>query len=234
MRLAYLADEDFYEGTIVLKFICRHWYNIGLTVAIGTIVALVLFWQSFDVLRRVQIMSFIAMLIHQFEEYGFPGGEPAITNMVMRTSDIPDRYPLNQFSAMLTNVLITYVAYLLPVFFPHVVWLCLAPILMGFAQVLVHGILTNIKMKTIYNPGFGAVIFLHVPVGIYYIHYIAVNRMVDASNLIGGIIYFVLSVGLVVNGLTYKVLPNRNTKYVFSEEEMQRFHVKEKLEKNGR
>jgi hypothetical protein len=47
------------------------------------------------VLRKLMLMSFIAILIHQFEEYGFPGGEPAIANMVMQPSDTPDRYPLN-------------------------------------------------------------------------------------------------------------------------------------------
>lgn len=180
------------------------------------------------------MLSFVAMLLHQFEEYGFPGGEPAITNMVMQPSDMPDRYPLNQFSAMLTNVLVTYVAYLLPIFFPNIVWLCLAPIFMGFAQFPVHGIVTNLKMKTVYNPGLGAVVFLHIPVGIYYIYYIAVNGMIDVPDLIGGIIYFALFVGLIVGGLTYKVLPNKNTSYVFSKEEMQRFRVREKLEKFSR
>ena len=70
------------------------------------------------VLQKLMLMSFIAILIHQFEEYGFPGSEPAFTNMVMQPSDTPDRYHLNQNSAMIVNVLITYTVLLYLYFFP--------------------------------------------------------------------------------------------------------------------
>src|SRR5207245_2575099 len=102
-------------------------------------------------------------------EYGWPGGEPAIMNMVLQPSDAPDRYPLNQNSAMLVNVLITYGFYLVPVFFPKVIWLGLAPVLMGMLQFVVHGVVTNVKLKSIYNPGLAAVVFGHIPIGVFYI-----------------------------------------------------------------
>ena len=125
-----------------MKFLRRHWYDIGGIIAIGAAACLVIFWTQLEMLVRIQLMSFIAILVHQYEEYGFPGGEPAITNMVMQPSDLPDRYPLNQNSAMIGNVLVTYTVYLLPVFLPQVIWLGLAPILMGIAQFIVHGIIT--------------------------------------------------------------------------------------------
>jgi hypothetical protein len=101
-----------------MNYIRRNWYNIGLVVAIGTLIYLVLAWQSMDVLQCLLLLNFVAILLHQFEEYGWPGGEPAIMNMVIQPSDTPNRYPLNQNSAMITNVVVTYVFYLLPVFFP--------------------------------------------------------------------------------------------------------------------
>ena len=140
-----------------MRFCRRHWYEIGGIVAIGAIAYLVFFWNQMDLLVRVLLMSFIAILVHQYEEYGFPGGEPAIMNMALQPSDIPDRYPLNQNSAMITNVL-AWIVYLLPVFSPHLIWFGLAPILMGFSQFIVHGIATNIKMKSFYNPGLAAVV----------------------------------------------------------------------------
>lgn len=206
-----------------MRFWCRHWYNIGGIVAIITGIVLAVVWNDIEVLRRVQILSFIAILVHQFEEYGFPGGEPAIMNKVLRGSDIPDRYPLNQFSAMLTNVLITYIFYVLPIIFPNVLWLGIAPILMGMAQFMVHGIATNVKMKSIYNPGLGAVVFMHIPIGIYYLNYIISNNLVKHTDFIFAIIYALSVMVVVVAGLTYVILPNRNTKYVFDEKEMKRF-----------
>lgn len=182
-------------------------------------------------LVRLQLMSFIAILIHQFEEYGFPGGEPAIMNIALQNSDIPDRYPLNQFSAMLTNVLITYTVYLLPVFSPKVIWLGLSPLLFGFAQFIVHGIATNKKMKSFYNLGLRAVVFLHYPIGIYYIFYIVQNHLVTGIDWILAIVYLIFTAGVIVNGMTYRLLPNKNTKYAFDKVEMERFHVKEKMAK---
>ncbi|AEF16691.1 hypothetical protein Thexy_0641 [Thermoanaerobacterium xylanolyticum LX-11] len=212
-----------------MRLLCRHWYNIGAVIMVGTIAYLAVFWGQLDMLVRLQLMSFIAILFHQFEEYGFPGGEPAIINIVLQSSDIPDRYPLNQLSAMLTNVIVTYTCYLLPVFFPKVIWLGLMPMLFGFMQFMVHGIMTNIKMKSIYNPGLGAVVFLHYPIGIYYIYYIVSNGLVSGTDWILAIVYMLATAAIVVNGLTYKIMPNKNTKYVFDKVEMERFHVKERM-----
>lgn len=213
-----------------MRKLTRHWYNIGIFVALGTLIFLIGNYSNLEILRRLQIVSFIAMLVHQFEEYGFPGGEPAIMNIVLQGSDKPDRYPLNQFSAMLTNVFFSYVIYLLPVIFPNVIWLGIAPMLMGIMQFAIHGIMTNIKMKSLYNPGLGAVVFLHIPVGIYYLWYISSNNIVMRSDWIIGIIYTVVATVFILGFLTYVVFANRNTKYVFDDIEMKRFSVKEKLE----
>lgn len=212
-----------------MKFICRHWYNIGLIPGIIAVIYLITGWNNLDTLVKVQLLSFIAIIVHQFEEYGFPGREPAIMNLALQGSDIPDRYPLNQFSAMFTNCVVTYTMYLLPIFFPNIIWLGLAPILMGVVQLIPHAVMTNIKMKSIYNPGLGAVVFLHTPIAIYYINYITSNNLVTGNDWLFGIIYLILVAGLIVGFMTYKVLPNRNTKYIFAEEEMKRFNVKEKM-----
>lgn len=214
-----------------MKFLRRHWYDIGGVIAIGAVAYLAIFWGQLDMLVRLLLMSFIAILVHQYEEYGFPGGEPAIMNIALQNSDLPDRYPLNQNSAMITNVLVTYIVYLLPVFLPHVIWLGLGPMLMGFAQFMVHGIMTNRKLKSIYNPGLGAVVFLHFPIGIFYIYYVVSNGLVRGTDWILAFIYLAFIAGVIVNGLTYKVLANRNSKYPFDQVEMERFQVKEKLEK---
>lgn len=217
----------------ILKFICRHWYNIGLTVAVAAAAVLAACWQDISVLLRLNTISFIAMLVHQFEEYGFPGGEPMIMNRALQGSDIPDRYPLNQFSAMFTNVFFTYVIYLLPILFPNVIWLGIAPMLMGMMQFMVHGIMTNIKMKSIYNPGLGAVVFLHIPVGVSYIRYITVSQLATGATWAIGIIYTLVSTGFVLGYLTYIGLSDRNTKWSFDDAELKRFHVEEKLAKKN-
>lgn len=217
----------------ILKIICRHWYNIGLAVAVAAAALSAFFWKDMSVLLRLNTVSFIAILIHQFEEYGFPGGEPMIMNLALQGSDIPDRYPLNQFSAMFTNVFFSYVIYLLPILFPNVICLGIAPMLMGLMQFIIHGVMTNIKMKSLYNPGLGAVVFLHIPVGVYYLHYITANGLASGGTWAIGIIYTIAATGFVLGFLTYIGLSDRNTKWVFAEAELKRFHVEEKLAKKN-
>ena len=69
------------------------------------------------VLQRLAFMNFAVIFWHRFEEYRFPGGEPAITNLASQPSkDGPsDRYPLNQNNAMVMNVAAAYTVYLFPV-----------------------------------------------------------------------------------------------------------------------
>lgn len=214
-----------------MNFIRRHWYNVGGVVAIGTIVYLFLTWHNTPMLQRLLLLNFIAILIHQFEEYGFPGGEPTIMNIVLQSSNTPYNYPLNQNSAMVTNVLAAYVFYLIPVFFPNIIWLGLAPMVFGIGQFVVHGIVTNKKLKTFYNPGLGAVVLLHIPIAIYYINYIYSNGIVSVWDWVIGIVYMFIYMFFMVNKLTYSWLADKNSPYVFAEEEMKRFNVQEKIKR---
>ena len=90
--------------------------------------------------------------LHEFEEYGWPGGEPAIMNKVIQPSDRPDRYPLNQNSAMIVNVA-WYPFALVALVFQHQIWLGLGTLLFWVGQFVIHGIVTNLKRKTVLQPG---------------------------------------------------------------------------------
>jgi hypothetical protein len=61
-----------------MNFIRRNWFNIGLVFAIGTTLYLAFARDDLTILQILLLSNLIAVLIHQFEEYGFPGGFPAI------------------------------------------------------------------------------------------------------------------------------------------------------------
>ena len=105
--------------------------------------------------------------------------------------------------------------------------------LMGIMQFVIHGIVTNIKLKSIYNPGLGAVILLHIPVGVTYIRYITVHHLASGGTWAVGIVYTVAATGFVLGFLTYVAFSDRNTKWIFAPEELERFHVEEKLARKG-
>jgi hypothetical protein len=147
-----------------MQFLRRHWYILGLPVAI-----IALAWGWMSDLTRVQwilLLNFVVLLLHQFEEYAWPGGEPWIINEVMQPKgNRPDRYPLNQNNAFFINVPMAWSFYLVPVFFPTAIWVGLAPVVFGIGQFVAHGIANNRKLKTLYNPGLAAVVLGHIPLG---------------------------------------------------------------------
>jgi len=215
-----------------MDFIRRNWYYIGGMLFIVLAAVLGIFWNDISMLRKLMLMSFMALLVHQFEEYGFPGGFPAIMNIAWHPGEgLPDRCPLNRNSALFVNVFFAYPFYILPIVFPNLIWLGLAPVLFGMAQFGAHGILINRKLHSLYNPGLFAVVFLHWPIGLYYIWYVVMNGLVQwwmwpvAVIILGAGAFF--GVNMPVNSW----FKDPNSPYPFSEKEMARFHVQEKLDK---
>jgi hypothetical protein len=218
-----------------LKFLRRHWHDIGLFSAVVAGAYLIFAWNEIVLLQKLLLLNFIAVLLHQFEEYSWPGGFPAVANMVLMRGEKPDRYPLNQNSSMVANLIFAYGFYLFPVFFPTVIWLGLAPVLVGLTvQFIGHGIYVNIKLRSFYSPGVAATVFGHVPIGVIYIYHVVANGMV---NLWGWLLAGAwMAVFLFLNFfiIEQKLLGNKNSPYPFDEDEMKRFGVEKKLARAGR
>jgi hypothetical protein len=97
----------------------------------------------------------IVVLLHQFEEYRWPGGLPAVANLVLMSTGGLSRIfkPLNQLSSGVANCLFAYVFYLMPVFFPQAIWLGLAPVVVGpVIQTIGHVIVVNYRIRSLYSP----------------------------------------------------------------------------------
>ncbi len=167
----------------------KHWYYIGgiLFVALAFWVGL---WGS-DHLSNLQIIllfSWMGMLMHQFEEYAFPGGFPIIANMAgLGELDCPERYPLNAMQSFISNVFFCYLSYIIPIFFPNLIWMGASQVFAGVWQLPGHGIAMNVRLKSKYNPGLASTAFLQTPVAIYYIWYVIHYIPEKASQLWWGI-----------------------------------------------
>jgi hypothetical protein len=214
-----------------MKFILKNWYYVGGGIFATLIVGLAIFWNDISMLQRLLTISFMALLVHQFEEYAWPGGFPAVMNIAWQPSKdgIPNGYPLNRKSALFVNVAIAYPIYIMPIIFPNLIWLGLAQMLFGMAQFVVHGILINKKMHTIYNPGLFAVIFLHWPLGIFYIWYVIVNSLVLWWMWPVAIVILAAAAFFGINMPISYWFADKNSPYTFSDKEMARFHVREKM-----
>lgn len=97
------------------------------------------------------------------------------------------------------------------------------------AQLIVHGLVVNIRLKSLYNPGLAAVVFLHWPIGIYYIWYFISNSLVNTGDFVIGIIVTIIAAILIIM-LPLRLSANKESKYPFTEAEMGGF-AKEKVDK---
>ena len=202
-----------------MKWFCRHWYEVGLFPAGVALVCLIVRWADFSVLQRISLVNFTGIMLHQFEEYGYPGGAPVFLNKYMRGGT--ERYPLNQFSAMLVNVVIAYICYLLPVFLPDIIWLGMAPILFGCVfQVVLHLVVFFVKFHRFYNSGLGAVLLIHVPCGVFYICYATYQSLLTGRTWLFTILYLILMIVFTVL-FGQKLFSKEDSPYPFDEKEIE-------------
>lgn len=211
-----------------MNFYRRHWYDVGCVLFMALAFTAGLWTPRFSHIQVILIYSFMAVLVHQYEEYAAPGGFPGIFNIaVLGERQVPERYPLNENQVLITNVVLAYLFYIAPILWPHLIWLGLAQIFFGMLQLVVHGVLSNIKLKSFYNPGLGAVIFLHLPIGFYYIHYVLSQHLATTRDFVWGSVATVLG-ALAMIILPIRLMASKTSPYAFPEDGFLRYD-KEKL-----
>lgn len=212
-----------------MKFYRNNWYYVGGIIFVLLAIFMALFGEHIDPVRRIMIVAYMGLLIHQFEEYAFPGGFPMVWNIVQSgETKIPERYPMNKNTSFIANVGCMYLLHILSIIFSDNFLLGLIVIYFSLTQIFIHGIAFNIKMKRLYNPGMASLIFVLYPVGIYYIWYIATNYSVPDWYWWGAAILLV-PVAFICLMFPIKKLADRNSPYEWSEDERNRFNVYKKM-----
>lgn len=127
---------------------------------------------------------------------------------------------------MAANLTFAYGFYLLPVFFPDVIWLGLAPVLVGLiVQLLGHAIYVNLKIRSFYSPGVATTVFGHVPIGVIYIYYILANDLVSTWDWVFAVVYMSIALFLIFYIIEQRLLGGEDSPYAFTEDELKRFEV---------
>jgi len=212
----YLEERAHRVGTLTLANYRKQWPRIGavLAMALGGTAAL-----SSRKLTKLQLLSlanFIALLVHQYEEYQDPGWFPGQFNGGLFKSDTPQNYPLNTHSAMCINTVVGYPFYIAPILAPKVKWLGLGPVLFGMGQAVGHGIIFPRMAGDKYSPGFLASILLHVPIGITYIRVLREGGQLTGSDWRKGVAYQVAIAALGV-AAPNALLRDRHSPYAFTD-----------------
>lgn len=203
----------------------HHWYYIGM-YGFAAFAFILIFWgDRMERLQVILIASYMAMIVHQYEEYAWPGGFPSISNYVSMKG-IMDRYPINANQGWISNVFLTFIFYMVPVFFPHAIWLGLGQVLAGVLQLPAHGILINSRLRSFYNPGLGATVFLQTPIAIYYIWYVYTQGLASGAGIYCIGLLTALAGMIFAFGAPILLMKNRESEYPFYEEECYGFAEK--------
>jgi hypothetical protein len=183
-------------------------------------------------LRALSAVNWIALLVHQYEEYEDPGYFPGQFNRGMFKSDQPRNFPLNTHTAMCINTAIAYPVYALPVLFPRVKWLGMGPVLFGMSQAVAHGVIIPVASRSKYSPGFLASIFLHVPIGLAYLTALRARGGISGSDWRKSVLY---TVAFAVLGVAVPNLigNDRHSPHAFTEAQMGPFATPAALPATG-
>jgi uncharacterized protein with HXXEE motif len=171
----------------VKQFILRN--NLNLMALLGACVAvyLAIFWRDMPVMQRTVGLFFIALVLHVWEEMRYPGGFPEM--MMSRLNFvIPNRHAAEAIVA-------GYVLYLVfvPLFFPTVIWLTMASMLLGVFEAVAHTAEIKLfRLKHYYSPGLVTAVFLLLPIWIFGVTYAVRHDLMQPWEWLYSLLYMVV------------------------------------------
>lgn len=165
--------------------------NLYLITGLGIIIAIitVVNWSSISATQQMVGLFFPAIVLHLWEESKFPGG---FTEMITKTLNFTASN--RHFGEIVTVSYVLFIT-LIPLFFPNVAWLSMAPMMLGIVEVVAH--LAAIKMfnlKKFYSPGLVTSVVLLLPISIYAIIYAVQNNLMQPVSWVYSILFILIGV----------------------------------------
>ena len=149
----------------------KEWAKTGLILSIFLFVFLFVFVRQDDMVEFVILLQTPLYMLHQAEEYVFPGGFGAFFNLDIFKLDTEDG-PVNQNFIFAVNIGLIWIA--LPLFgllstidYQFGLWIPYFSFFAGIAHVLLA-----IKAGKLYNPGLIVSLLVNIPVGLWSILYL--------------------------------------------------------------
>ena len=151
-----------------MKKFVNNWYNISVYLASATALFAILL--PIGMVQKLLLTSVSILFLHFFEEFGWPGGFPYMGVKTLLGSDEidPAQWNCNNLSSLFGNWTFLLLVYLLPIFIPGVRFLTIGVFIFNFAELLMHLLLFNIRLKTVYNAGMISAVFGLAPISLYY------------------------------------------------------------------
>ncbi|MDA3940219.1 MAG: HXXEE domain-containing protein [Spirochaetia bacterium] len=160
----------------------RDWAKTGLIVSIFLFAFLVVFVKKSDFVIFLILLQTPLYMIHETEEYIFPGGFGKFFNVNIFKLDTEDK-PIDQNFIFYVNIVLIWI--LLPAFgllatinYQYGLWIPYFSLFAGVAHIAL-----GIKAGKLYNPGLIVSLGLNIPVSIWSISYLTNNQIIHNAIL---------------------------------------------------
>jgi hypothetical protein len=177
------------------RWLKKEWAKVGVILSIYLFVMLFVFVRKYDFVVFVLLLQIPLYMLHQAEEYVFPGGFGKFFNTKIFNLVTEDE-PLDENFIFYVNVILIWI--ILPVCgllstrnYNYGLWLPYFSFFAGVAHVALA-----LKARNRYNPGLLVSLFINIPVGLWSIRYILMQGLIENVFLN---IHFVI--GLAINAI---------------------------------
>lgn len=167
-------------------------YNLVLfsVVATGMLLYTILKWDALLYTQKMLGLFVFGIVLHLWEEGYFPGG---FTEMIAEKLGFKGENL--HFGQIVTSCYVLYLVFI-PFFFPTVLFLVLAPMLLGILEVIAHLVAIKMFGKRFYSPGLFTAVVVLMPISLVTLKYILSHHI--SNGLDWGLAFAYMIVGLVV------------------------------------
>ena len=148
------------------KWLKKEWAKVGVILSIFLSVFLFVFVRKFDFVVFILLFQTPLYMLHQTEEYIFPGEFGKFFNTKIFNLETEDK-PVDENFIFYVNVILIWIV--LPVFgllstidYQYGLWIPYFSFFAGIAHVALA-----LKAKKLYNPGMIVSLFINIPVGLW-------------------------------------------------------------------
>jgi hypothetical protein len=177
------------------QWLKKEWAKVGLVLSIYIFVLLFVFVRQYDFVVFIILLQTPLYMLHQTEEYIFPGGFGKFFNTKIFNLSTEDK-PVDENFIFYVNVILIWIV--LPIFgllsiidYQYGLWIPYFTFFAGVAHVALA-----IKARKFYNPGLLVSLFINIPIGLWSILY-----LINLGILNNFIINPHFWIGLGVNGI---------------------------------
>jgi len=161
------------------NWVKRNWAKVNVVLSFYILVLLLVFVRQKDFIVFLLLLQTPLYMLHEIEEYVFPGGFEVFFNRKIFRVD-SDTEPLNENFIFFVNII--YIWVFVPLFgilslynYNLGIWI---PYFSFFAGV--SHILLSMRAKKMYNPGLIVSLTLNIPVSAWTVYYLYSKKIIDS------------------------------------------------------